>query len=297
MATSAAPLPEAEATTAAEHSGKSLKTRKWTTYLPMVLLSIFFLLPLVIMFVGALKVDDSVLADGDSLRAFIPSPFDGNNFSKANDRAGLFTLFRNSVIVSVVTVAVGLVVNSLMGYALARVPFKMSKAMLVGIIALTIVPFQAVAIPLLFLVSELGWTDTLYVQILPFIAQPLFVYLFYSFFLAVPKELEEAARIDGCGPVRTFVSVVLPLAKPAFATVGILHFLQIWGELLWPVLVTTSEDVRPLPYGMSIFFTQPPISWGDLMAYATVTTLPLLIAFLFFQRWFVQSVARSGLKG
>jgi multiple sugar transport system permease protein len=297
MATTAAPLPEAEATALAKHSGKELKTRTWTTYLPMLLLSVFFLLPLVIMFVGAFKLDSRVLADGESLRAFVPNPFDGENFSKANDRAGLFTLFRNSVIVSVVTVAVGLVVNSLMGYALARVPFKMSKLMLVGIIALTIVPFQAVAIPLLFLVSELGWTNTLYVQILPFIAQPLFVYLFYSFFLAVPKELEEAARIDGCGPVRTFVSVVLPLAKPAFATVGILHFLQIWGELLWPVLVTTDESVRPLPYGMSIFYTQPPISWGDLMAYATVTTLPLLIAFLFFQRWFVQSVARSGLKG
>ena len=93
----------------------------------MVLLSLFFLLPLVIMFVGAFKDDFYVLADGDSLRAFVPNPSDGGNFGKANDRAGLFTLFRNSVIVSVVTVAVGLVVNSLMGYALARVPFKMSK--------------------------------------------------------------------------------------------------------------------------------------------------------------------------
>jgi multiple sugar transport system permease protein len=296
MATTAAPAPEATPT-APVPEAKTLKTRRWPVYIPLTLLSIFFLLPLVVMFVGAFKKDINVLADGDSLRAFFPNPFDGGNFGKANDRAGLGTLFRNSVIVSVVTVAIGLVVNSLMGYALARVPFKMSKAMLVGIIALTIVPFQAVAIPLLFIVSELGWTDTLYVQILPFIAQPLFVYLFYSFFLAVPKELEEAARIDGCGPVRTFVSVVLPLAKPAFATVGILHFLQIWGELLWPVLVTTEESVRPLPLGMSIFITQPPISWGDVMAYATLTTLPLFVAFIFFQRWFIQSVARSGLKG
>ncbi len=97
--------------------------------------------------------------------------------------------------------------------------------------------------------------------------------------------------------MRTFLQVVLPLAKPAFATVGILHFLQIWGELLWPVLVTTDESVRPLPLGMSVFRTQPPIQWGDIMAYATMTSIPLLIVFFLFQRWFIQSVARSGLKG
>lgn len=276
---------------------RSAQSRRWPTYVALVALAIFFLFPLVIMLVSAFKADSSVVADGDSLKAFIPDPFDGNNFSKAAERADMWTLFRNSAIISVITVAVGLVVNSLFGYALARMPFKLNKALLIGVIALTIIPFQAVAIPLLFMVAELGWTETLYVQILPFIASPLFTYLFYSFFLAVPKELEEAARIDGCGPVRTFVKVVLPLAKPAFATVGILHFLQIWGEYLWPVLVTTDASVRPLPVGIAIFYTQDPISWGDIMAYATLTTLPLLLIFILFQRWFIQSVARSGLKG
>ncbi len=278
-------------------AARAAHERTWPTYLAMILLAFFFLTPLVIMLVGAFKKDGSVVADGDSLRAFVPNPFDGTNFGNAADRADMWVLFRNSAIISVITVAVGLVVNSAFGYALARLPFKLSKPLLLGVIALTIIPFQAVAIPLLYSVSKLGWTDTLYVQILPFIASPLFTYLFYSFFLAVPKELEEAARIDGCGPVRTFFKVVLPLAKPAFATVGILHFLQIWGEYLWPVLVTTDSSVRPLPVGIAIFRTQQPISWGDIMAYATMTTLPLLVVFILFQRWFIQSVARSGLKG
>jgi multiple sugar transport system permease protein len=276
---------------------RTLRERQWPTYLLLSLLSLFFLAPLGVMFVGAFKPDPFLLADGDSLQAFVPRGFTTENFSQAWDRASMGTLFKNSTIISVATVTLGLVVNSLMGYALARLPFRLGKALLVAVIALTIIPFQAVAIPLLFMVSELGWRDTLHVQILPFIASPLFVYLFYSFFLAIPRELEEAARIDGCGPVRTFVRVVLPLSLPAFATVGILHFLQIWGELLWPVLVTTDESVRPLPLGMSVFRTQPPISWGDIMAYATLTTLPLLLIFILFQRWFIQSVARSGLKG
>lgn len=271
--------------------------RRWPAYVAMSLLAVFFVFPLLVMLAGAFKPDANVLDDGDSLRAFWPEPFTTENFGNAIDRANMGTLFRNSIIISVITVAIGLIVNSMLGYALARLPFKLSKGILLGVIALTIIPFQAVAIPLLFMVSEWGWRDTLHVQIAPFIAWPLFVYLFYTFFLAVPRELEEAARIDGCGPWRTFTRVVLPLAKPAFATVGILHFLQIWGELLWPVLVATDESVRPLPLGMSVFVTQPPISWGDIMAFATLTTLPLLVIFILFQRWIIQSVARSGLKG
>ena len=104
-----------------------------------------------------------------------------------------------------------------------------------------IIPLEAVAIPLLFMVSELGWRNTYHVQILPFVANPLFMYLFYTFFLGIPTELEEAAKIDGAGPITTFLRVVAPLAKPVYATVGILSFLFIWGQLLWPVLVTSGN--------------------------------------------------------
>ncbi|MCB0871800.1 MAG: carbohydrate ABC transporter permease [Actinobacteria bacterium] len=284
----------AEATT---RKARPVRERSWPTYLALTLLAVFFLFPLVMMLASAFKQDAAILPDSNSLKAFIPNPFDGTNFQDAADRADMWILARNSAIISIVTVIAGLAVNSTFGYALARLPFKMSKPLLLGVIALTIIPFQAVAIPLLFLVSELGWRDTLYVQMLPFIASPLFTYLFYSFFLAIPTEIEEAARIDGCGPVRTFWQVVLPLAKPAFATVGILQFLQIWGEYLWPVLVTTDSSVRPLPVGIAVFYTQPPISWGDIMAYATLTVVPMIVVFILFQRWFIQSVARSGLKG
>lgn len=270
---------------------------KWPKYLLLTLLAVFFLFPVMFMVVGAFKPDSRVLSEGNSLRAFWPGGFSFDNFGDAFERATFGKLFINSTIIAVFVVGLGLVVNSLVGYSIARVPFPGARVVLLVIIALMIIPLEAVAIPLLFMVSELGWRNTYHVQILPFVANPLFMYLFYTFFLGIPTELEEAAKIDGAGPITTFLRVVAPLAKPVYATVGILSFLFIWGQLLWPVLVTSGTDVRPLPQGIAIFTAQPPISWGDIMAFALMMTLPLLVVFILFQRWFVQSVARSGLKG
>jgi multiple sugar transport system permease protein len=271
--------------------------RVWPKYVLLTALAAFFLFPIVFMLVGALKPDAKVIADGDSLKAFWPAGASLQNFSDAFQRARFGRLLLNSVIIAVPVVGLGLLVNSLAGYGLARLQFRGSKLIVLAMIALTIIPLEAVAVPLLFLVSEFGWRNTYHVQILPFIANPLFIYLFYTFFLAVPKDLEEAARIDGAGPLTIFLRVVAPLAKPAYATVGILSFLFIWGQLLWPVLVTSGPSVRPLPMGISVFIAQPPISWGDIMAFAFMMVLPLMAVFVIFQRWFIQSVASSGIKG
>ncbi|QSB13141.1 carbohydrate ABC transporter permease [Natronosporangium hydrolyticum] len=267
-------------------------------YVIMVVLAAFFLFPLAYMFASAFKADDAVLGGSDSLGAFLPSPWVGlDNFRDAVERASFPRVFLNSVIISGSIVALGLVVNSLFGYALSRMRFAGQRLLVIGVIALIIVPFEALAVPLLYLSASLGWLDTYHVQILPFVASPLFIYLFYSFFLNIPVSLEEAARVDGAGPVRIFVSVVAPLAKPAYATVAILGFLFSWGQLLWPVMVTRGVDVRPLPLGIGTFMTTPPVQWGDIMAYAAMMTVPLVIIFLIFQRYFVRGVAATGVKG
>jgi multiple sugar transport system permease protein len=271
--------------------------RRVAMYALMTLLAALFVVPMAFMVAGAFKPDVLVLAEGNTWRAFWPTDASFDNFVGAFRRGNFGQLFINSMIISTSVVVLGLVVNSLMGYALARLPFPGSWLLLLTVIALTIIPLEAVAIPLLWMMSEVGLRNTYIVQILPFIANPLFVYLFYTFFLGIPRELEEAARVDGAGPLTTFVRVTAPLAKPAYATVGILSFLFIWGQLLWPVLVTSGPDVRPLPLGISVFVTQPPISWGQIMAFAFMMTIPLLVLFIVFQRWFVQSVASSGVKG
>lgn len=267
-------------------------------YAVMTLAAAFFLFPLVYMVMSSFKADEAVLSSADSVRAFSPAPSVGlENYTDAIERASLLRVFVNSMIISTSIVAVGLVVNSTFGYALARLRFRGRSTALTLVVALIIIPFEALAVPLLYITAELGWLDTYHVQILPFIANPLFVYLFYTFFLNVPVALVEAARIDGAGPVRTFVWVVAPLAKPAYATMAILGFLFSWGQFLWPVMVTRGVDVRPLPLGIGTFTTTPPVQWGDIMAYATLMTLPLLVVFVILQRWFVAGVAASGVKG
>jgi multiple sugar transport system permease protein len=264
----------------------------------LILLALFFLFPIAFMVVGAFKADTSVVADSGSLRAFVPVPFVGlENFQQAAERGNFWISFRNSAIISAGIVAGGLVVNSLLGYALARVPFRGKGLLLLLVVALIIVPFETLAVPLLLIMAELGWTDTLHAQILPFLAQPLYIFLFYSFFLGIPRELEEAARIDGAGAATVFFRIAAPLAKPAYAAAGILIFLASWGQYLWPVMVTRSIEARPLPMGIAEFQGLPPRDWGDIMAYAALMVVPLLVVFIIFQRQFVRGVATTGLKG
>lgn len=268
-----------------------------THYVVATLLAVFFVFPIAFMFVGSVKPSDSVLADMSSWRAFLPVPFTTDNYAAAWTQANAGRLLLNSTIIIVSIVVLGLVVNSALGYALARMRFRGVRLLLLVVLALLVVPFQAIAIPLLFMSAQVGWLNTYAVQIFPSVASPFFIYMFYTFFLDQPKELEEAARIDGAGPVRTFVSISAPLARPAYGAMAILAFLFNWGELLWPVMVTRGTEVRPLPMGLATFQTLPPLDWGAIMAFASIMTVPVLVVFLAFQRSFVEGVAYQGVKG
>lgn len=268
-----------------------------THYLVASLLSLFFVAPIAFMFVAAVKPSADALVDMGSWRAFLPVPFTLDNFGTAWTQANAGRLLLNSTIIIVAIVVLSLVVNSAFGYALARMRFRGRRLLLLVVLALLVVPFQAIAIPLLFLSAQVGWLNTYAVQIFPSVASPFFVYMFYTFFLDQPKELEEAARIDGAGPLRTFVSVSAPLARPAYGAMAILAFLFNWGELLWPVMVTRGVEVRPLPMGLATFQTLPPLDWGAIMAFASIMTVPVLVVFLAFQRSFVEGVAYQGIKG
>src|SRR5260370_3927557 len=158
-------------------------------------------------------------------------------------------------------------------------------------------PFQAVVAPILLFFSGVQIVDTYLVQIIRFIASPFFIYLFCSFFLDLPKELFEAARIDGAGIVRSYVSIALPLIKPALATSAILSFLLIWGGLFWPVMVTRTEASRPITVGLSQVAGMLPTQWGDIMPMSLAISPPLLIVFLLLHPPFLRSIASSSLKG
>jgi multiple sugar transport system permease protein len=275
-------------------------------YAILILLSFFFLFPVVFMLVTAFKTnEDQILHDVAGLRAFVPyGPLGLQNFFDVFNRMEFGRFMWNSVFVVGTTVILGLIVNSMAAYALARLRWGGRKIVLAVIVALIIIPFEAVAVPLLLLVNNLpwidgtvGWLDTYHVQIIPFIADAFSIFLFYQFFIGLPKDLEEAALVDGASRFRIYWNIIVPLSRPVFATVAILKFLYYWGSYLWPLMVTRRPEVRPLTVGMQQFFGQYPRLWGDIMAFASMITIPVLIIFLLFQKWFVQSVASSGVKG
>lgn len=273
------------------------------------LLVAFFLFPLVFMFVSAFKGDElQLLRDMGSLAAFVPhGEISWQNVRDVFERTSFARAFANSLATVGLTVVLGLLVNSLFAYALARMRFRGRRLLLAAVVALIIVPFEAVAVPLLLLVNELpwfgpqgltrGWLDSLHVQVLPFIANAFSVYLFHQFFVALPKDLEEAALMDGASRWRIYWSIVLPLSKPVIATVAVLQFLARWGDLLWPVMVVRGERFATLPLAMQTFFGQYPRQWGDVMAFAAMATLPTLLLFLVFQRWFVRGAVAGAIKG
>jgi len=276
------------------------RPRLFTTVLVYVLLfslALMFIVPIVMMLAGSFKADARVLLEAGSWRGYLPADMGLQNYRDVFERVPFLRYLLNSVFISTTIVVAGLLVNSLAGYALARLRWPGRDSLLLGVIALMIIPLEAIAVPLFYEVTVLGWRDTYLVQIIPFIANAFSIYLFYAFFIDLPEALEEAARIDGAGPWRIFFSIVVPNARPVFATVAILTFLTQWGAFLWPLMVTHSEDVRPLPLGIAAFYTLPPLQWGDIFAFGVMMVIPVLFIFVFFQHWFVKGVATTGIKG
>lgn len=273
------------------------RLRTLLAHAALVALAAVYVAPILFMVVGSLKPDARVLAEAGSLRAFLPTEASLQNYRDVFRRVAFGRFLLNSLVVTGSIVLGGLVVNSLAGYAFARLRWTGRDAVFLLVLVLLILPYEAIAVPLFYQVSLLGWRDTYLVQILPFVANALSIYLFYSFFLGLPRELEDAARIDGAGTLRTFWEVVVPNSRPVFATVTIVTFLFFWGFFLWPQLVTSGPRVRPLPVAIATFHTLPPLQWGDILAFGVMMVAPVLLVFLLFQRWFVRGIASTGTKG
>jgi multiple sugar transport system permease protein len=268
-------------------------------YLVLIVLALFFLFPLVFMFVSSIKNNESqIIGDMSSLAAFIPHGELGlKNYFDVFDQMPFLRFMFNSVLIVISTVLGGLIFNSMIAYALARLRFKGRNIIIYLIIALIIIPIESVVIPLLLMVNRFGWLDSYHVQIIPFIVDAFSIFLFYQFFIGLPKSFDEAAMIDGANPFQIYWKVIIPLSRPVFASVAILQFLMRWGDFLWPLMVTRGYEYRPLPVAIQQFFSQDPKMWGDIFAFASMITIPSLVIFLLFQKWFVRSVASSGIKG
>ena len=261
----------------------------------LVISTFGFLGPLWFMLAGSLRQNEKVLALG--WQAFLPVEPTLENYRAVFRQLDFTHFLLNSLLIVGAVVVAGLLVNSMAGYALARLRWRGREAVLAAVIVLLIIPYEAVVVPLFFEMTVTGWTNSFRAQIVPFIANPVAIYLFYTFFNGLPRELEEAARVDGAGPWRTFFLIIAPLAKPAYAAVAILTFLLHWGFFLWPLMVTRGPEFQPLPVALGYFSSNKPVQWGDIMAFGTLMVLPVLAVFLAFQKWFVRGIAMTGVKG
>ena len=205
--------------------------------------------------------------------------------------------FLNSTIVAVVTVASNLVFCSFAGYAFARMRFRGSRTLLAVMLATLVIPFQLTMIPTFLLMKKLGLIDNLGALILPSLVTPFGVFLLRQFFVSVPREIEEAAWIDGCSRLSTLVQIVLPLAKPALATVAVLTFLSVWNDLTWPLIAINSSEHYTLQLGLATYSGAHRTQWAAVMAGNLLVTLPVVVAFLLAQRTFIRSLTSSAVKG
>ena len=277
-----------------------LGSRPWGVYALLFVFMVLFLFPVYYLILGSFETPAQTL---NGLQGAVPSSLTMQNyhtlsqtFFSAQITGSLKGFYTVSTLVSLLVVVGGLIVNSLAGYGLARLKFKGRRLLLLLVIVLVIIPFEAIAVPLYYMLS--GLRNTLIVQALPFIGSAFSIYLFYTFFLNLPPQLEEAARIDGAGPWRTFLQIILPNAKPAFASVAILSFIQIWSSYLWPLMMTSQPNVYPLSIAIgNLVKQQSTPNYGEMFAFGVLLVVPMAIFFIVFQRWFIRSVASLAVKG
>ncbi|WP_331766088.1 carbohydrate ABC transporter permease [Embleya sp. NBC_00896] len=256
-------------------------------------LSLLFALPLLWLLLS------SVMTNAEINRfppALWPSGIDLGGYRYVLGNAMFPRWFANSLIVSAVAVASNLVFGALGGYAFARMRFAGSRTLMVAMLATMAIPFQLTMIPTFLIMKRLGLIDTLGALIVPSLVTPFAVFMLRQFFLSLPRELEEAAWIDGCSRLRVLCLIVLPLSRPALSTVAVLTFLTTWNDLTWPLIAINHDTHYTLQLGLTTFQSQHHTQWAAVMAGNVITVLPVLLAFLGAQKAFIQSITSSGLK-
>ncbi len=279
--------------------GKSKKKRTGKDIIFYILLSFFaiiWLIPIFTVFLTALKGTSDFYSGAGLFE--LPEVLQWSNFKDAWVTGDLGLYMKNGLIVCFVKVPLGIICSSLLAFALTRLKIPHSRAIFIFVLVGMMLPLQSVLIPLNILYSRLGLTNTYLCLILSYVGFgiPLGTLIFRGFFKGIPKELDEAAYIDGCGNTRLFINVILPLAKPAIATVFIIDFLNTWNEFMVQSVLITTDSMKTVPNGLMSFFGEFSVNYGLLNAGVLMTIIPVLIVYLVFQKYFVNGMA-GAVKG
>ena len=283
-------------------------------YVVLTVGAILMITPFIWMVLTAFKSNLEIAKFG-----WLPGELRWHNFVEAMQTAPFLRYFRNSLFIAVGETAFTLAVCTTAGYALAKLPLRGSKLPLRGsksllnyFILLLLVPFQIILVPLFLIVKSIplfggnnilgqggiGWLNSWWGLIIPLGAAPLFTFLARQFFVSLPDELAQAARVDGLSEFGIFLRIMTPLIKPALITIAVFQIEAAWNGFLWPLMITTSDSMRPLQLGLAIFSQNPAeIQWPYLMAGTALATLPMIVLFVFAQKRFVEGMANVGIKG
>jgi multiple sugar transport system permease protein len=258
-----------------------------------IVIGLAMLLPVIWMVFTAFKPENDIVTFPPELW---PRHFTLQHFIDVWHRIPFARLYLNTILFAGAVTVISLFFDSMAAYALARLQFRGREIVFVGILILLMLPFQVTLVPLYDMLNSIGLTNTVPGMIVPRMTNAFGIFFLRQFFLALPNDLEEAARIDGAGEWRIFRQIIAPIAKPALLTLGLFHFQYNWNDLLWPLIMSSDLDNATLPAGLALFMGQHVVEYGLLMAGSLLALLPVVVFFLVIQRSFVAGIATTGIK-
>lgn len=267
---------------------------RWASYIILATVSVVMIFPFVWMVFTAFKGNQEVYIYPPSL---FPQEWHWDNFEHVLTTVPFVQFYFNSVFVTTIITVSQVVTSALAAYAFARFEFFGRNFLFVVYLATLVIPDQVTMLPLFLLISRLGWIDTYQALTVPFLANAFAVFFLRQFFASLPRELEDAARVDGAGRVRILVQIVMPLARPALATITLFIFLAHWDSYLWPLIVTNTTAMRTLPIGLRFFVEESGAQLNYTMAGALMAVIPIILLFFMVQKRFIEGIAMTGTKG
>lgn len=271
------------------------RVRNGVSHILLVIVAILFLVPLVYAVSTSLKPADEVFTPTPEL---FGSEIRWQNYADAFTFAPFGRYFLNSLFVAIIGTLVVVIASSMSAYAFARLKFRGREQLFVLFLGTLMVPQEVLIVPMYWLMQSLGWVDSYWALILPWAFTAFGTFLLRQFFLTVPPELEEAARVDGCGPFGTFLRIMLPLARPAIAVLTVFTFISFWGSFLWPLIIINSvADKGTVPLGLAQFIGQQGTQWNLMMAASVLAMLPTVLLVILLQKHLVRGLLVTGLGG
>jgi multiple sugar transport system permease protein len=271
----------------------SLEPKDLAAYIALVFLGVIAFLPVVFMISTSLKTPDEVFEFPPSL---LPDVAQWQNYVKLFENLPIPRYMYNTFVVSGAAVVFNVIFDSMAAFAFARLRFPGRNVLFVLLISSLIIPFQITMIPTFLIVKELGWIDTYAGLIAPTAGGAFGIILLRQFLISFPQSLEDSARIDGAGYTRMYVSIVMPLARPALATLAVLTFMFTWDDFLWPLIITNSDQMRTLQLGLQMLRGEHTMNWEILMAGSVTALIPVFLLFMAAQRFFIEGITLSGTR-